>query len=447
MVGNWLNSSRYWEDSMRQGVSLALVALTTIVAGCGRLPNRNSNPQKQEATGVPVQVAPVEAGTMVEQLAATGTISALRKADVQPQILGRVVSVGVREGDSVRAGQVVVTLDRTELESQVAQAKAGVAAAQARLGAARKRAEILRLGARAEERSMALSRLEQAEAGLRQALADRDRMRTLYQQGAVSKQQLDAAETGYDTARTNRDAARDALALTEKGARPEEIEAADKEVQVAAAGLTQAQSGLAQVEELLSHTVVRSPVSGIVYERNIEPGEIASLVGGPPLLRVADLQSLYLEATVPERLAHQVEAGQRVIVAVRTGGNSTVEGRVQRLVPVADPSRRDFVVWVVLTNSNPDLRPGVFAEAKIIVAEHRGAVMVPKDALVTRGDRTVVFVARAGKVSERSVRVGLVDRTHAEILSGISPGEPVVVVGAQALKDGDRVQVGAAGGQ
>lgn len=431
---------------MRRIGAVAL-AVAAVAAGCSRGPSPKNSSPKQAATGVPVQAAPVALGTMVEQLSVTGTISALRKADIQPQISGRVLSVNVRDGDPVQAGQVVVRLDRTELESQVSQARAGVVAARARLGAARKRAEIVRLGARREERSMAESRLEQAEAALRQATADRERMRTLYHQGAVSRQQLDAAETGYDTARTNRDSAREALALIEKGARPEEIEAAEKEVQAAAAALAQAEGGLAQIQDMLTRTVIRSPLTGVVYERNVEPGEVVSPGGMRPLLRVADLGSQYLEASVSERLAHQVQAGQRVLISVHAGGDTNLEGRVERLVPVADPGRRDFLVRVSLPNARSVLRPGMFAEAKIVVSEHAGVVVVPKDALVTRGERMVVFVVRGDKAAERRVEVGLVDRTQAEVLSGLSPGESVVVLGAQALKDGDRIQVGSSGGQ
>ena len=268
-------------------------------------------------------------------------------------------------------------------------------------------------------------------------------MRKLFQQGAVSKQQVEAADTAYDTARTNRDSARDSLKLTEIGPRPEEIEAARQDVQAAQAGLDQAQSALAQVQELLGYTTIRSPVTGVVYERNVEPGEIASSGGGgKPLLRVADLSSLYLEATVPERLAHQVHADQRVKVSLQSLGGRSLEGRVQRLVPVADPTSRDFLVRVTIADPQVALRPGVFAQARILVRERRGVVVVPKEALVSRGGRLEVFLVQQGKAVERPVEVGVTDRTQAEILSGVKPGDSVVVVGAQALKNGDLVRVG-----
>jgi len=430
----------------KRAVLAILVVAMAIAVGCarGRKPSGKANSQDQ--TGIPVQVAPAAVGTMVEELPLTGTISALRKADITAQASGRVVEVAAQEGDFVSAGQVVVRLDRTELESQVSQARAGVVAARARLGAARRRAEIVQLGARPEELAMSQSRLEQAEAALRQAESDKGRMEKLFAQGAVSKQQLDAANTAYDTARTNRDSAQDSLRLTRKGARPEEIDAARKDVQAAQAGLVQAQGMLMQMEEMLSHTVIASPITGVVYERNVEPGEIASPGGARPLLRIADLTSVDLEGTVPERLAHQVKTGQRVTITLRAADANALQGQVQRLVPVADPSSRDFIVRVTFPNAAAGLRPGVFAQARILVREHDRVVVVPKDALLNRGGKFSVFVVESEKAAERLVQIGITDRTRAEVLSGLGPGEPVVVVGAQTLKNGDKVKVQAPGG-
>lgn len=432
------------EETMTRSAALALAVLAAAVCGCGRGNPRGAAAGKpNEPVGVPVQVAAAQAGAMVEEVPVTGTVRALRAADIQAQVSGRVLAVSVREGDSVAANQVLITLSQTELQSQVEQAQAGVSAAAARLSASRRRLEIVEKGAREEERAMALSRLQQAEAVLRQAQADRERMRRLHQEGAVSRQQLDAAQTAYDTALANRDSARDALALTEKGARAEERDAARQEVRAAQAELSRAQGALAQVKELLSHTVIRSPISGVVYQRDIEPGEIAS-PAGPPLLRIADPGSVYLEAVVSERLASRVSAGQKVTVSLTSA--RTLQGSVQRLVPVADPTSRDFVVRIGLPDADSALRPGMFAQARIRVEEHPNAVIVPKDALVDRAGKTVLFVVREGKAAERTVQVGLLDRTRAEIRSGLTPGESVVVIGAQGLKDGDAVQTVPSGG-
>ncbi|MCJ7821701.1 MAG: efflux RND transporter periplasmic adaptor subunit, partial [Armatimonadetes bacterium] len=377
----------------------------------------------------------------------TGTIRAHREADITPQTNARVLEVTVREGDAVRQGQALIKLDPTQAESTVRQARAGKDAAAARLSAARSRLQILEQGAREEERAIARSRLEQAEAALRTTQADLDRLRGLFDQGAVSKQQLDAAQMGYDTARTNRDSARQTLDLTEKGARPEEIDAARKDVQAGAAALAQMEAALASASEMLSYTVLRSPFDGVVYQRSVNPGEIVSTMGGPPLLRLADLSSIYYEATVPERVALKVEAGQRVDVVVQGNGDRAVEGKVERLVPIADPMSRDFLVRISIVDGTTSTKPGMFARGAVIVKERTDVVVIPKAAVLDREGKSVVFVVKDDTAQSRAVVVGLTDRTRAEMIGGVDAWETVVIAGAEGLRDGSLVQVREAGGQ
>jgi RND family efflux transporter MFP subunit len=430
------------ETFVRRGIAAAILLAMTLVGGCARRQQGETGGDTEKETGgVPVVVAAVGRGPMSQTVTITGTIRSDRQADVSAQVSAKVVEVKVREGDQVTQGQVLIALDRVQAESQVRRTRAGAEAARARLEAAQRRLEIIEEGAREEEVAIARSRWEQSQSALRTAAADLDRLKGLFEQGAVSKQRLDAAQTAYDTARTNRDAARRSLDLLEKGARPEEIEAARKDVEAAAAGLEQAKAGLAEDEQKLSHTVIHSPVTGVVYERNVEPGEITMLGGGVPLLRVADYSSVYYEAAVSERAALVVRPGQRVEVGIRGDRERSVVGEVARLVPVADPESRDFLLRVRVVENAEMTKPGMFARGEVVVEERPDALLIPKDALVERQGETVVFVVRDGTAELRSVEIGLSDRANVEMLSGVDVGESVVVIGAQGLKDGDRVRL------
>lgn len=426
--------------TLRRRLRLAagLLALAALVSGCTRFGGEEE--EAEEAAAVPVDVVQAALATMTQTLTVTGTIRAMRSADIAPQLSAEVREVKVREGDVVRAGQPLITLDRVHAESQARQARAGVEAARARLQAARSRLAVFEQGAREEERAIARSRLEQTRSALEQARADLERMRGLFEKGAVSRQQLDAAQVAYDTARTNRDSAQQSLELTEKGAREEEIDGARKEVDAAAAALEQVKAALAQAEQQLGYTVIRAPFDGVVHARNIEPGEIASPGGMAPLLRLADPSSVYFEARVPERVALRVRAGQRVQVIVQGNGDRPVEGHVERVVPVADPASREFLVRIDVEDGNSATKPGMFARGSVIVSEHPDAVVLPKEALIEREGRPTVFVVEAGKARARPVTVGITDATRAEIVSGVEPGEGVVVAGAGQLMDGAAVQ-------
>ncbi len=439
---------------------VVLILLVVFTAGLliTRARRKPKAPQTVAQPVTPVAVTPVSLGSMMESVPVTGTLRAQREAAILPQINARITSVNVLEGDTVSAGQVLVTLDSTDAQAQVRQAQAGVFSAQAAVRTARaqwqaaqQRLVVLKSGARTEERQIAASRVEQAESALRQAQANLARRKSLFGAGAISREELDAAQTAYDTARTNRNAARDSLQLTRKGPRPEEVAAGESEVNAARqqvnaaeAGVSQAQAALARAQELLSYTTIRSPLSGVVYERKVDPGEISSTMGDP-MLRVADLNSVYLEATVPGRLAPQVNAGQTVQLTLRGDGRS-YQGKVLKLVPVANPASRDFLARISLPRVAAISRPGLYAEGQIIVRQRQSVPVVSKDALIERGGRQVVYVVAAGTeptrpVQERPVQVGMTDGQRAEIVSGLQPGELIVTAGAQSLQNGTEVSL------
>jgi HlyD family secretion protein len=435
---------------------LVVTVAAVVILGCGK-------PKPKDVVteaAVPVALAEVTLGSMSETVPVTGTLKADREAAVKPQVSAQVTAVLAQEGDAVSQGQVLITLDQTDYQNQVRQASAAVATAQASVGAARaqwqasvRRLQVVVEGARPEERAIARSKLEQAEAALRQAQADLQRRQKLFDAGAISKEAQEAAQTAFDTARTIRDAAAQSVQLLEKGARPEEVEAARSEAEAAHKQMESAQENvnlasatLARARELLSYTTIRSPISGVVYERSIEPGEIVS-TGNDPLLRIADLNSVYYEATVPGRLAPQVQAGQPVTVSVRGDGSRTTQGTVHKLVPVANPMSRDFVAIVRVSKAQGLARPGLYAEGQIVTKRREAVPLIPKDALLERNGRTVVYVVASDQAKERSVKVGLTDASRAEVLSGLSPGEKIVVEGASTLSDGAKVAVQPAAGE
>jgi membrane fusion protein (multidrug efflux system)/multidrug efflux system membrane fusion protein len=198
---------------------------------------------------------------------------------------------------------------------------------------------------------------------------------------------------------------------------------------------------------MVGYTVIRSPFAGVVYQRSVDSGEIASTMGGTPLLRLADLSSVYYEATVPERAALKVTAGQRVDVTVQGDGDRVVVGKVERLVPIADPMSRDFLLRISIVDPSDVIKPGIFARGAVVVQERRDVVVIPKAAIVQREGNQVVFIVDGERAEARTLVLGLTDSTRAEVIRGVDAGEKVVVVGAEGLQDGAVVQVRSGGGE
>lgn len=428
--------------------------------------------------------------TMVATVSVTGSIEARDDVTLSSQSTGRVVKVTTREGDRVRPGQALIILDQSQSQAVLDQAEANLQAARARLGyavtaaeveptqidaqirqaeaaesAARDRLAIVEKGARKQERLQAENAVIQAKANMDNAEADLKRLEYLLSQKAVAPQMVDAARTRHEVARAAYNSAVAQRDLIEEGPRVEEIQAAEaqvrqaqealrfaradraqielrqREVESAQAAVAQARANINYTASQHSQKIIRSPISGSVYARMVEPGEVVIGMSSSPLLKIADLATLYFEAEVSETEIENISLRQPVEVTVDALKGKRFRGWVATVVPKAAVGSRKIVVKIRVENPSQVILPGMFARGEIVVEERPDAVVVPKEAVIVRGGRARVFVAEGNKASERPVEVGITNVDWAEILYGVSPGERVIVMGQQALSDGDRVRV------
>jgi len=470
----------------RNTIALAaacMMALALMSGGCRRGPQQ----KKVEETGVLVETAAATTRDMEQTISVTGTIRAYKDVTLVSEVNAIVSRVAAREGDRVRAGQVVIQLDTKDATSRVEQVQAalasatamanqaqtglrlqqtqtstGIQQAQAALSAARDRLRMLETGARPQERLVAEAGVRQAQAGYDKAKKDLERAESLFKQGAIAEQQVDAAQAALQVAAATLDSAKQQLSLVREGPRTEEVEVARSQVRQAEEALRLAKAGQAQVEmrraevktaqaavgqaratldyalQQLSKTSIKSPIDGVVYVRKAEPGEVA---GAFPMMMIADLRSLYFEASVSELQVAGLSPGDRVSVSVDGLPRRRFEGRIEKVVPVATPGTRNFMVRIQVDNPSGLLRPGMFARGEAVVARHPNAVVVPSQAVITQAGETRVFVAENGRARLRRVKLGAINSDVTEIESGVRPGEQVVVIGQQALRHNDAIRV------
>jgi HlyD family secretion protein len=472
------------------GVLILVVGIGWRVMSAGR---RAEAPTAAEV-GVPVEVRPAETTTLVERVSAGGSITALREVLVTAKLTARVAAVLVNEGDDVRAGQVLVRLESEDVQAQVRQAEAGLAAAAARLrmleegarpqeraqaddqvrsaeanlAAATARLRMLEEGARPQERAQADAAVAQARANFETAKANLDRMRMLYETGAVSKAQLDAAELQHDVARAQYDAAVQQRSLVQTGPRAQEIEMARsqvqaaraqldaarqqralvqqgaraQEVQMARAQVAQAQAAVAFARLQLANATVVAPFAGTVTRRLVEPGQLVTpMPGQGALVMLAQIDTVYAGLDVSETDLGRIRVGQPVALRIDAYPDRTFTGTVRELGYAADPRVRVFRIKVAVPNPDHALKPGMFARGEITVATHPGATVIPRSAVVTEGGRTLVFVAEAGIARARTVRLGIASGPMVQVVFGLSKGDAVIVAGHDGLTDGTPVSV------
>ena len=240
------------------------------------------------------------------------------------------------------------------------------------------------------------ARLDQARAVRQQADQDRKRFETLLQQKAVTQQEYDAVQARFRVA----------------------------------------EAAVSEAETLLSHTKVTAPFDGVVSRKMADVGDLAS--PGRPLLELEDPNSLRLEADVPEALVGRIQMAGPMPVRVALVGND-LAGVVSEVSPAADPNSRTFRVKLDLPPT-AGLRLGQFGRVVVPLGE-TASVRVPATALVVRGQMEIVFVAASQKAQLRLVKTGKRVSDEIEIVSGLNPGESIVVDGAGALRDGQPLEV------
>jgi len=477
----------YYRNPRAIAVVSVLVLAAVIVLGV-----RVGRHKVEPAGGAP-DAAPVEVGIITvafaeiaDEVSASGTVKPVAESRIAPKIMSNVAAVYVREGDRVRKGEVLLRLESRDLSAQLSQAQAAlraalaganrastavhlqsaqtsadIANAEAEVKAAREQLSMAREGARKQQKVQAQLAVAQAEAQYRNAKLELDRMQRLFDQGVIPRQRLDSTQTAHDVAKAAYESAKAQADLVEEGSRRQEIRALEERVRQAEENLrlaraatlrnrmskrnaeeassqvSQARAAVDFARVQLGYATITSPISGVVTERLVDPGDTVS--PGVPVIAVED-DSLYrLEAAVPEREASRLYVGRMVRVALGSDERSG-EGRVAVVAPAGDPATRKFVVKVDLPKR---IRPrsGEFGRIGFPVGFSR-TVVLPEGALREDGGLTYVFtVGRDKRARLQVVKTGRRLDGGIEVVSGLAPGDRVIVRQSGSVADGSLVRI------
>jgi len=296
-----------------------------------------------------------------------------------------VASVPVEMGDRVKAGQLLVQLDTTDIALQVQQAEAAL--------------------------EVALAGQRSARAALENARANLARTEELFRQGVASQRDLDNARLAFDQASAG----------------------------VADAQVKQAEAALASARQQLANSSITSPIAGWVSSRRIDPGEMASPTN--PLLTIVDISSVFAECNVPESEVGRLKLGQKVPVKIPAVQAEPLEGELVNLAPAADQQSKAFAARIKLANPDGQIKPGMFAEVELSTLTRENVLVIPKEALVEKSGQLVVLTVKEGRAVETPVRTGISDGLQVEILEGLNAGDQVIVAGQNIVQNNARVEI------
>lgn len=338
----------------------------------------------------------VEARPLVQRVVASGEVSSQSLAQVGSEITGVVARRAVREGDAVRAGDLLLALRDDEQQARLREAEAALRQLQD------------------SERPQAAAALREAQSALNQAERELARRETLQARGLLAVEALEQARQARIRAREALNRARlDAAALA-TGASQEQL----------------LRQRLEAARAALAKTRIHAQHDGIVQTRSVEPGDLVQ--PGRVLLEIARTDSREILLPLDEKNLAPLALGQHARVIADAYPERALQARVAFIAPAVDPARGTLDVHLELLEPADFLRQGMTVSVEIRTAERERALVLPHDALRQRdGERARVLVLDAGRVAEREVRLGLRGSALSEVLDGLQDGAQVLAVDAE----------------
>ena len=335
-----------------------------------------------------IDVAAIEVGVsdLESSLQISGNLVPQTRVEIRAKLPGTLSRINVDIGDHVRAGQVVATIDRREIDAQVDASTASV--------------NVARAGVEADEASLA------------NAILEHERAQNLFERGALPKQRLDAADTSRRSAVAQRD--------------------------LAQANLAQAQAALRRSGEVQRDTTLTSPVDGVIVERHYDAGSLVG-PGDEPVVVVADLRVMKLEAGVSELEAGRLRVGMPARVTAQALPGKVFEGRVATIAPEIDARNRHFRIEVRMANPGSTVLSGMYGSAAVPLERAEQVLTVPRDAVTTREGKRVALRIQADTIQAVPVTEGLTDGIVTEIAAGLSAGDTIVSDARQDVATGAKV--------
>jgi len=420
-----------------------------------------------EETARPVAAVKAESAPIQEWVFGDGYVTAVKKKHLTFEAEGTITyikKVGgreLREGDRVRAGELLATIDRRKAAADVTVASASRTEAKSQLTSAladRQKAK--------ESLAQANADRKQAQTNLEFAQADLKRYQELLKEGAIERREVEVREKELKNARAQLEAAQAQVRSARSG-----VAASETQVQAAEAGVNSASAQLAKTAVNVEDTEIRAPFNGIIAHLNITEGDYwtpqrvqasadyQSILERIPMV-VADADEYEVQVELPAYQGNQVRPGQRAFIVLDQDQKANLaeqvaqsnliqlakaRGRVFSVSPAVSPGQRAVTVKIRISDGTTNLQDGARVAAWIAVQEKTNATVVPYSALVFRDQKPHIFVVTEVEgrqvVEQRAIVPGIEGLSQREILQGVKPGELLVTEGKSRLVDGAPVEV------
>jgi multidrug efflux pump subunit AcrA (membrane-fusion protein) len=411
----------------RVQIGAAVALLVLIVAGwCWHRSGATADEAAQPI--VSVKLAKAEVGPITQPLDLVGTISARQEATISPKVSAQIAQMGLLKNRVVHRGDVLAVLESRDLTAQ--QAEAAAALREAQIGVTNTGSGAIPL-----TNAQDVKAVRDAQGTYDTARKTFERRKTLYEQGGISKKDLESSQLDVTKAEDDLRLAEKAAWLHKDTTNPSDLAAAHSKVQQAAGHLAalQAQAGYA---------TIRAPFDGVIGDQFLFQGDFAT--AGTKMLTIADTSTVIVKAPLSVDASMHVHAGDVATIQPDSLPGVTLQGTVSLVGSAADPQSRSVELWITLPNADGRLRPNSAARVTVNSGGVANAVVVPTAAVTLDATNanagTVMVVDDKSVAHEVKVTTGAHSRERTQITSGLRGGETVVIEGNYGLPDGTKVQ-------
>ena len=407
----------HWQKSLL--LPLCAMALLT---GCG-------SAEKEPETVVAVQTTPAKRGPIELTVSSEAVVFPLEQAVITPKITSTISKFYVQRGSRVKKGQPLAQLENADLAGAAEQSKGNFEQAEANY----KTTTGASVPQQIQKAELDAAAAKAAFDAQQKVYASR---KELFDQGAIPRRDLDTAEVAMIQARSQNEQAQKQLADLQRLGK-------EQALKVASGQLSAAKGTYENAQALLSYSVIRSPIDGVVTDRPLYQGELAT--ANQPILTVMNTSKLIAKAHIPQSEAVLLKVGDHAELNV-PGAEEPIPGRVMLVSPALDPGSTTIEIWVEALKASAALKPGMNVQIEAIAKNVKDALTVPAAAVFKSpeaGDY-VMLAEKDDKAHLAKVKIGIRNKELAEIQSGINEDDLVITAGGYALPDGTKIKVEAA---
>jgi multidrug efflux pump subunit AcrA (membrane-fusion protein) len=414
------NAPRYKRELAKCRTLLAaLAAVLLFAAGCGKQ-------EKEKEPVVSVQTTRAQRAAISQSVSTEAVVFPLEQATVAPKITSTVKRFLVQRGARVKKGQLLAELENADLSATAEASKGDYDLAEANYA--------MTVGAGLPQQ------IQKAELDAVSAKAAFEAQQKIYesrkallQQGAIPRRDFEAAEVTLAQARSQNEQAQKQLADLQRLGKEQELKSARGSKE-------SAEGKYRNAAALLSYSLIKSPIDGVVTDRPLYEGDLAT--ANQPILTVMNLSRLIGKAHIPQAEAAQLKVGNPAEITT-AGVDEPVKARVSLVSPALDPGSTTVEVWVEARKPDPALRPGMTVAVSMTAKTATEAIVVPAGAVFRSEDvgDYVLVAGSDGKAHQKKVQVGIRNKDSAQIVSGINAGDPVITAGGYGVPDGTQIKI------